>query len=166
LPDTKISALTALTGANVAADDVFAIVDTSASETKKIRADQAKTYINGTSVVGYNIQNSGSAITTGVAGTGVQIPFACTITGVTLLANTTGSVVIDIWKDTYANFPPTVADTICAAAKPTLSSATKYEDNTLTGWTTSIAAGDVLYFNVDSASTISSLLITLKVTKT
>ena len=36
MPDTKISALTALTGASVAADDLFAIVDTSVTETKKI----------------------------------------------------------------------------------------------------------------------------------
>ena len=33
---------------------------------------------------------------------------------------TSGSIVIDVWKDTYANFPPIVADTITASAKPTL----------------------------------------------
>lgn len=38
--DKKISQLTALTGANTAADDVLAIVDTNAAETKKIRADE------------------------------------------------------------------------------------------------------------------------------
>lgn len=40
MADTKISALTALTGANVASDDVFAVVDTSVTTTKKIRADE------------------------------------------------------------------------------------------------------------------------------
>jgi hypothetical protein len=40
MSDKKISQLTALTGANVAADDVLAIVDTNATETKKIRADE------------------------------------------------------------------------------------------------------------------------------
>ena len=48
--------------------------------------------------------------------------------------------------------PPTVADTITASAKPTLSSATKSEDTTLTGWTTAVTAGDVFGFMVDSAS--------------
>ena len=59
---------------------------------------------------------------------------------------TSGSIVIDVWKDTYANFPPTVADTITASAKPTLSSATKSDDTTLTGWTTAVTAGDVFGF--------------------
>jgi hypothetical protein len=40
MADKKISELTALTGAQVASDDVLAIVDTNATETKKIRADQ------------------------------------------------------------------------------------------------------------------------------
>lgn len=119
-----------------------------------------------TSAVGYTIDGNGAAITTGVAGVGLRVPFACTINSATLLADQTGSIVIDIWKDTYANFPPTVSDSICASAKPTISSGVKSEDTTLTGWTTSIAAGDVLYFNVDSCSTITNVVLVLKVTKT
>jgi len=93
----------------------------------------------------------------------VQVPFACTIQEATLVADATGSIVVDVWKDTYANYPPTVANTITAAAKPTLSSAQKYQDATLTGWTTSIAAGDFLVANVDSASGINHAILTLKV---
>lgn len=119
-----------------------------------------------TSAVGYTIDGNGAVITTGVAGVGLRVPFACTINSVTLLASPSGSIVIDIWKDTYANFPPTVSDSICASAKPTISSGVKSEDTTLTGWTTSIAAGDVLYFNVDSCSTITNVVLILKVTKT
>lgn len=115
--------------------------------------------------LGYAIDGGGAVIATGVAGTGVQAPFACTIDSVTLLADVSGSIVIDIWKDTYANYPPTVADSICASAKPTLSSAIKSEDTTLTGWTKTIAAGDVLYFNVDSCSTITKVSLILKATK-
>ena len=118
-----------------------------------------------TAAVGYTITGGGSVITTGIAGVGLRVPFACTINSVTLLASPSGSIVIDIWKDTYANFPPTVADSICASAKPTISSGTKSEDTTLTGWTTSIAAGDVLYFNVDSCSTITNVVLVLRVTK-
>lgn len=94
------------------------------------------------------------------------VPYACTINSVTMTADVSGSIVIDIWKDAYANFPPTVADSITAAAKPTISSAIKSVDSTLTGWTTSVAAGDVLMFNVDSASTLTTLDLVLKVTKT
>lgn len=42
MADTKISALTALTGANVADDDVFPIVDTSVTTTKKITAAESR----------------------------------------------------------------------------------------------------------------------------
>jgi hypothetical protein len=110
------------------------------------------------------IDGGGSAITTGQKGH-LEIPFACTITRVTLLADQSGSIVIDIWKDTYANFPPTDADSITASAPPTISSAQKSQDSTLTGWTTAIAAGDILAFNVDSCSTITRVTISLKVGK-
>ena len=98
----------------------------------------------------------------------VQVPYACVINSATLLSmdGTSGSIVVDIWKDTYANFPPTVADTITAAAKPTIVAGVKSTDATLTGWTTTISEGDVLGFNVDSVSGFNSVLLTLKVTKT
>lgn len=108
----------------------------------------------------FMIDGGGAAITTGVKGY-LSVPFACSITNVTLLADVSGSIVVDIWKDTYANYPPTDADSITASAVPTISSATKSTDSTLTGWTTSLAAGDILGFNVDSASTITLLTIAL-----
>ena len=122
-------------------------------------------------VLGITIDGGGSAITTGVKGF-LRVPYACTITKATLLsydedgAPLAGDCVIDVWKNTYANWPPTVADTITASAKPTLSAAAKSEDATLTGWTKTIAAGEVLAFNVDSAATITRLTLILDVTKT
>jgi hypothetical protein len=94
------------------------------------------------------------------------VPFACTITGWELVADASGSVVIDIWKDTYANYPPLVADTITGSAKPTITTATKAQSTTLTGWTTSLAAGDYLEVNVDSVTTITNVTLTLTVTRT
>ena len=110
------------------------------------------------------IDGGGSAITTGVKGD-LRIPFGCTINRVTMLADATGSNVTDIWKDTYANFPPTDADSITASAPPTITSSNKSEDTTLTSWTTSITAGDILRFNVDSNSTITRLTVSAKCTK-
>jgi hypothetical protein len=110
------------------------------------------------------IDGGGAAITTGQKGH-LEIPFACTITGWTLLADQSGSIVIDVWKDTYANFPPTVADTIAGSEKPTLSSAQKNQDLSLTTWTTAISAGDILAFNVDSASSVTRVVLSLKITK-
>ena len=95
------------------------------------------------SSITFLIDGGGSAITTGVKGS-LPVPFACTITGWELLADQSGSIVVDIWKDARANYPPTIADVITASAKPTLSTQTNARSTTLTGWTTSIAAGDIL----------------------
>lgn len=112
--------------------------------------------------IGITIDGSGSVITTGIKGY-KSFPVAGTITGVRMLADQSGSVVIDIWKDTYANYPPTVADTITAAAKPTITTAIKSEDTTLTGWTTAVNAGDVFGFNVDSVTTITRITLELTI---
>jgi len=111
------------------------------------------------------IDGGGAVITTGLKGY-LEIPFACTINRATLLADVSGSIVIDVWKDTYTNYPPLVADTITASAKPTITTATKSQDSTLTGWTTAITAGDILAFNVDSITTCQRVTLSLKVTKT
>jgi hypothetical protein len=117
-----------------------------------------------TGQVGITIDGGGSAITTGLKGF-VRVPYAGTITKATLLADQSGTIVIDVWKDTYANAPPTDADSITASAPPTLSSATKSEDGTLTGWTTAVTAGDVLAFSVDSAATVTRVTLLLEITK-
>jgi len=110
------------------------------------------------------VDGGGSAITIGQKGH-LHIPFNCTITQVTLLAAQTGSIVIDIWKDGYGFFPPTDADSVTGSSPPTISSAQKYQDSTLTGWTTYIYANDVLAFNVDSCTTITRVTLSLRVTK-
>lgn len=115
-----------------------------------------------TRAITFAIDGGGSAITTGVKAD-VYVPYACTITAVTILADLSGSVVVDIWKDTYANYPPVVGDSITASAKPTVTTG-KSQDTTLTGWTTSISAGDSLRFNIDSAATVTRLAMTLTVT--
>ena len=111
------------------------------------------------------VDGGGATITTGEKFE-VQIPFNCVITLNTVLLDQIGSIVFDIWKDTFANYPPTVADTITASAKPTVSAAMKSTDSTLTGWTTAITAGDTLRFNVDSVTTAQRATLILKVTKT
>lgn len=121
----------------------------------------------GTYAFGITIDGGGSDITTGVKGF-VQLPTTGTIVRATILstdaAATAGSIVIDVWKDTYANYPPTDADSITAAAPPTLSAANKNTDSTLTGWTTSVTALDIVGFNVDSCSGITRVTLIIEVT--
>ena len=111
------------------------------------------------------IDGGGAEIATGIAGD-LEIPFACSITSATIVANTTGSIVVDVWKDTYANFPPTVADTIVSNSTLAISAATKGQDTALAGWTKTIAAGDILRFNVDSVTDIERCTVSLKVVRT
>lgn len=122
-----------------------------------------------TVAIPFVIDGGGSAITTGVKGS-VQVPFNGTITEVTMLADQSGSVVVDIWNCTFGAYSPpttpTVSNKITGADTPTISSATKMNDTALTGWTTTVAAGDILTFNVNSASTVTRVTIELTVEKT
>lgn len=109
------------------------------------------------------IDGGGSAITTGIK-VDVVVPVDCTVTEAIALLDQTGSIVVDVWNDTYANYPPTNADSITASAPVTVSSAVKSTDSTLTGWTTSLTAGTTLRFNVDSITTAERATIVLLVT--
>lgn len=112
-------------------------------------------------VFGITIDGNGSVPSTGLKGYWLA-PAVGVIKKFTLIADQTGSAVIDVWRDSFANYPPTNADTITASAKPTLSSANKAENATLTGWTTSFAAGDVFGFNLDSVATCTRLTLQIE----
>lgn len=112
----------------------------------------------------YTIDGGGSVITTGVKGF-LEVPFDCDVQGWTILADVSGSIVVDVWMDIYANFPPTVADTIAGTEKPTLSSAQSNQDTSLSSWTTYLPRGQVLAFNVDSVATVTRVQVFLQVRK-
>lgn len=118
-----------------------------------------------TLVFGVVIDGAGSVITTGQH-KGPRIPRACQITGWTILsvdgsagAPTAGSIVVDLWVDTFANYPPTVADTVTGSAKPTLTAGIAAESDVLTGWTTAIQAGSCVVFNVDSVTSLKKVYV-------
>lgn len=117
-----------------------------------------------TVTVAYVIDGGGAPITTGNKGS-LVLDFSGTIQSATLLADQTGSAVVEIWKTNYAGYPGSTANKITASAPPTLSSAQKSQDATLTGWTKTISAGDVLTFNVNSAATVTRVTLLLRVLK-
>jgi len=128
-------------------------------------ADKAEVDKTKKTTLGLTVDGGGIELTTGYKGF-IRVPYACTITKVTLLADQSGSIVIDVWKDTYANYPPTDADSITSTTPPTITTATKSEDSTLTDWTTSVTAGDIIAFNIDSITDITKVTLILEVTKT
>jgi hypothetical protein len=122
-----------------------------------------------TADIEFIVDGGGSAITVGMKGY-LVVDFPCTISQSTLLGDQTGSIVVNIFKCTFAQFDasvthPVAADKITANAPPTISAATKAQDSTLTGWTTAINAGDILAFNVDSVATVQRATLALKVVK-
>ena len=119
----------------------------------------------GTASIEFVMDGGGATLPTGIMGD-LNIDFDCTINSWTLLADQTGSVVVDIWKDSFINFPPLVGDSITGSSKPTLTAQSSATSSTLTGWTTSITAGDVLRFKIDSVTSIQRLTLSIKVTKT
>lgn len=114
------------------------------------------------------IDGGGGVIGTGVKGY-LMVDFACTIAQVTMLADTSCTAVVDIWACAYSAFaPPThpaTGDKITSSDPPTITTALKSQDSTLTGWTKPIAANTVLGFNVTSNDNATRITIDLKVTR-
>lgn len=119
----------------------------------------------GNAALEFVIDEGGAVLSTGEKGH-LRIPFGCTITRVSLLGDQSGSIKMDIWSDTYGNYPPTDGDSICGGNEPEISSGVKYQDSTLTDWTTSLSEGNVLAFNIDSCTAITRCTVVIKVEKT
>ena len=104
------------------------------------------------------ILGSGSeVVTTGVQGY-VVVPWDCTIQYCTLVANASGSISVDVWRG--AGVVPT-SGSICGSSLPSLASQ-QTANTTLTGWTVSLSAGDILAFNVTSATTVTQVTMALR----
>lgn len=114
---------------------------------------------------GCTFDGGGAGVAVGSA-CDIRLPYACTLDKLSLVSDTTGSIVIDVRVDTFANYPPTDADSIAAAAKPTLATSNKTEDSTLAGWSKDIALGSVVRFVVESSSGIGRVTLALEGTRT
>jgi hypothetical protein len=109
-------------------------------------------------VVNVVIDGGGVAITTGTKGEAIT-PKA-RITGWTVVADQTGSIVVDIQRSTGGG----AYSTITGSEKPTLSSAVTASDTTLTSWSPDVLAGDKLRFIVDSVATVQRVTVSLYLT--
>jgi hypothetical protein len=98
----------------------------------------------------FRLNGNGFAIVAGTKYPVVEVPWNCTIVGARILLDQSATMTVDIWKDTYANYPPTNAQSITAAAPIGSTAAVKGEDTTLTGWNTTLLEGDILLINVDA----------------
>ena len=126
--------------------------DLTAAQAKAIIAPQLE------ASVGITIDGGGVAPTTGVKGY-VKVPWGMTITSWSLVADTPGDIVIDVWAETGAK--PDDTDTITGGSEPELSTDDFVEGGSVAGWSTTLAAGDWVGFNVDSAATVTRVTLQL-----
>lgn len=95
----------------------------------------------------------------------VLIPSACTLLEVYILTQGgSGSCAVNLWKANLSNhFPPTVTDDITGGTSPAIaSSSTPYANSTLSGWTKSLALGDVIRCTLASNTGFTSVKIILR----
>lgn len=74
------------------------------------------------------------------------------------------SVTVDVWKASGA--VPTNANSITGTAKPTTTSARLNSSTTLTGWTTSVSAGDYFMLEVETNNLATYINLQLVITQT
>lgn len=91
----------------------------------------------------------------------VSVPVSGTISSVRLISKQTGSLILDVKKANFAAFP--TFSSIVGTNPPTLISANKYEDTSLSSWSPNIDAGDILEFEIVSNSGIKQLEVYLTV---
>lgn len=107
------------------------------------------------------VTNLASAGATGTINqTHVGIGYNGTITGWYLTCFPSATISVDVWK--VSGGVPTIANTITGSAKPSVTAARFNSSTTLTGWTTSVSAGDYFMMSVntnDSATYINLQLI-------
>ena len=112
---------------------------------------------------GVSLDGQGTTVSTGQKGY-FRVPYSGTITGWSIISSVAGTIVFDVWK--AAGTIPTVSNSITGSAKPTLTSSTYINSTTLTGWTTTVTAGDIIGFNVDSTTyTVTWVILEVYITK-
>lgn len=156
------SAQVARTASEAAASAASAHKDSAA-----VSAALAEGYKNGTlRPITFNFDGAGGTISPGFWGFQPLPGVAGRITSAMIVANETGSMVLDIWRSSWADAPPTASDSICGTSKLTISSATKVFDDSLAGWVTTFSDRDVLGFNIDSVSNIKFATLALTISLT
>ena len=113
-------------------------------------------------VVGVTFDGQGSTPTVGSVGYAV-VPFSGTIDQWHIVANASGSAVVDVWK--AAGTIPVNANAIAGSEKPTLSAAQIASDTALSSWTTTVTAGDVFGFELESVTTCTRITVEVRISE-
>jgi hypothetical protein len=104
--------------------------------------------------------SSTTIITIGAKGR-KAVSYAGTIVGWRLVADQSTTTTLDIWKANGAI--PTNTNSITGTAKPSLTAAQLNSSTTLTGWTTSVADGDIFILEVESNNNANYISLELEI---
>lgn len=115
-------------------------------------------------VVGMVFDGGGSPPTAGSVGF-VVVPFSGNIDRWDIVADASGSAVVDVWKS--AGAIPTDGNRIAGTEKLTLSAQQLAADTSLTTWSTlAVAVGDVLGFELESVATCTRITAEIRIQET
>jgi hypothetical protein len=117
-----------------------------------------------TSSIVLTLDGLGGTVTTGSKGY-IRIPFDFTINSWSIIAVPAGTIRFDVWKTN--NTVPTAANTICGGNFPSSSSPNTFTTSSnITSWTSGGLAGDIIGWNLVSASNASFVTFQLNTTRT
>ena len=158
MADVKITALTALTGAATATDDVYVVVDVSVPETKKQTRAQLFQNIPASSFVGANIWNdAGADVDQRMEGdTDVNLFFLDASTDRIGIGTATPTAKLQVNGSFALNAPVTVTTDYVVAATANYIISNRAASNTLTLPTASANTGRVLKVMTRTAQTVIS----------
>lgn len=158
MADVKITALTALTGANTATDDVYVVVDVSVPETKKQTRAQLFQNIPASSFTGANIWNdAGADVDQRMEGdTDVNLFFLDASTDRIGIGTATPTAKLQVNGSFALNAPVTVTTDYVVAATANWIISNRAASNTLTLPTASTSTGRVLKVMTRTAQTVIS----------
>jgi hypothetical protein len=114
--------------------------------------------------IGFTADGGGSALSTGKIKGFVVVPFGATITGWSITADA-GTATVKCWKIATGTAKPTIADVINTSGV-SLGSGTHVRSSTVSDFTTTtIAAGDILAFDLTAVATATELTFNLELRK-
>ncbi len=112
-----------------------------------------------TRTINYIVDSGSFSMLPGNKGS-VTLDVSGVIESLTIFSDQQGDLTLDIQKSNYTNFPN--FSSIVGGVYPQMTNSRKIKDDTLSGWDSSIVAGDILTFDVIAVNNINRFLISLK----
>jgi len=98
----------------------------------------------------------------------VEVPWNCSVFRWTMVADQSGSSVVDVLLTPYESFddvthPVSPGDSIAGGSPPTISGDVKARDTALLNWSRSLTAGRILRFILNSVAAQQQITVSLEV---